>query len=145
MQAIPPPPRISDPYVSSKELVQFFGFTFEDDTAFYRRNVDPNWQPEVHLEETTEPDLSEAVTAIKNRVPDIQLTIIGVYNSDDASSNLYYMVAVASSINGRVSKILSREQLDRVARAARLRPGTACWMRSWSTLSELRDLDVPSL
>jgi hypothetical protein len=125
--------------------VQFFGFTFEDDIAFYRLNVDPDWQPEVHFEETTEPDLNEAVTAIKNRVPDIKLTIIGVYNPDDASPNLYYMVAVASSINGRVSRILSREQLDRVAKAAHLIPGTACWMRSWSTLSELRDLDIQPL
>jgi len=144
MQAIPRPPRISDPYVSSKELVQFFGFTFEDDTTFYRHNVNPDWQPEVHFEETTEPDLSEAVTAIQRRVPDIQLTIIGVYDPDDDPSKLYYMLAVASCVNnGRVQKILSREQLDWVARAAHLRPGTTRWMRSWSTLSELKDLGVP--
>ena len=127
-------------------MVQFFGFTFEDDTAFYRLNVNPNWQPEVHFEETTEPDLSEAITAIQSRVPGIQLTIIGVYDPDDDPSKLYYMLAVASCVNnGRVQKILSIEQLDRVAKVAHLKTGTACWMRSWSTLSELKDLGVPSV
>jgi hypothetical protein len=100
LNASDPPPRISDPYVSSKELVQFFGFTFEDDTTFYRLNVDPNWQPEVHFEETTEPDLNEAITAIQSRVPGIQLTIIGVYDPDDDPSKLYYMLSLAASITG---------------------------------------------
>jgi hypothetical protein len=72
--------------------------------------------------------------AIQSRVPDIQLTIIGVYNPDDDPSKLYYMLAVASCVNnGLVQKILLREQLDWVARAAHLRPGTTRWMRSWST------------
>ena len=124
--------------------MQFFGFTFEDDIAFYRLNVDPNWQPEVHLEETTELDLSKAVTTIQRRVLGIQLAVIGVFDPDDDPCKLYYMLAVGSCTNnGRVQTILSREQLDWVVRAAHLRPGTACWMRSWSTLSELKDLGVP--
>ena len=73
-------------------------------------NIDPNWQPEVHFEETTEPDLREAITSIQSRVPGIQLTIIGVYDPDDDPFKLYYMLAVASCVNnGRVQKILSRE------------------------------------
>jgi len=128
--------------------VRFFGFTFEDDTAFYRLNVDPNWQPLVFIEGTaksfTEPDLDEAITAIQSRIPGIQLTIIGVYDPN-VEFKLYYMLAVASCVNGRVSRMLSREQLDSIARAAHLRTGTTCWMRSWSTLSELEDLDVPPM
>jgi hypothetical protein len=73
--------------VPSKELVQYFGFTFEDDTDFYKANVNSSWQPEVHFEERSEPDLDEAITAIQ-RIPNIPLTIVDVYDS----SGLYYML-----------------------------------------------------
>jgi hypothetical protein len=125
--------------------VQFFGFTFEDDTAFYRNNVDPNWQPQKFIEgparSYTEPNLDEAITAIRKKIP-IQLAIIGVYDPN-VDSELYFMLAVASCINRRVSRVLTKEQLDSIAMAAHLRTGTACWMRSFSTYSELQDLGVP--
>ena len=52
-----------------------------------------------------------------------------------------YMLALATSINGEVSKRLSDGELRQVAKAARL-IGTARWMRARYTLSELIDLGV---
>ena len=115
-------------------------------TALPSTECRPKLATEVHLEETTEPDLSEAISTTQRRVPGIQLAVIGVFDPDDDPCKLYYMLAVASCTNNRrVQRILSGEQLDWVARAAHLRPGTACWMRSWSTLSELKDLGVPQV
>jgi len=147
MSGIPRPPHISDDRVPPKELVQFFGFIFEDDTDFYRANVNPNWQPVIRGEECSIPDLDEAITVINRRLGGkIGFTIVDVYEPTRDPFEFHYMLAVASCVaNGPVQKRLSEDQLDEVARAAHLTPGTGRWMQSRSTLSILKDLGVPEV
>jgi hypothetical protein len=56
--------RFTDDRLPSKELVQFFGFVFEDDIHFYRTNLNVNWQPVIHGEESSIPDLDDVIEAI---------------------------------------------------------------------------------
>jgi hypothetical protein len=138
----------ADDRVPPKELVQFFGFTFEDDVSFYRANVDANWQPVIHGEECTMPDLDDAIAAINRRLEGkIDFTIIDVYaDPTNDPFMFYYMLAVASCVdNGPVQKIFSEDQLNQVARAAHLTPATGRWMRARFPLSILKDLGVPAV
>jgi hypothetical protein len=127
--------------------VQFFGFAFDDDTTFYRLIVNKNWEPETEYlggeEYTTEPDLSEATESIQSQIPFTNVIMIGVCDPDD---KVYFMLAVASSVNNEpVEKTLSKQQLDHIASVAHFEPGTARWMRSVSNLSELKELGVPQV
>jgi len=146
MQAIPPPPRISDPsgeVIQFGEVVQFYGFPFRDDTMFYKAVVDPSWV----AGEGEEPNVEVALDVIKRATLYNRMAMVSVW-TDREESDMDFMLAVASFSKGadpsRAAR-LSAEQLKIIARAARLEGVNPRWMRAIYTLQELREMEVPEL
>ena len=123
-------------------VVQFYGFPFEDDTAFYRAVVDPYWV----AGEGEEPNLEFALDAVKRAAGYDRITIVDVW-SDMEETEIYFMLAVASATKTMGDRLtrMSAEQLEFIAQAARLRGTRACWMRSTYKLHELKEMNVPPL
>ncbi|KAF8968520.1 hypothetical protein BDZ97DRAFT_1755195 [Flammula alnicola] len=138
MSAIPAPPPIHD-----DEIVQYFGFPFKDDSAFYRANVDPSWVPQ----EGEEPDLEEALYHIKRATGFDHMNLVSVW-SDERKGEIDFMLAVASAEKGTDTKRIAKwteEQLKFIAEKTNLNGVQPRWMRSLWVLEDLRGMNVPEL
>lgn len=120
-------------------VVQFYGFPFKDDTAFYRGVVDPYWV----AREGEEPNLEVALDAVKRAARYDRITIVDVW-TDVQETDIYFMLAVAKTTGDRLTR-MSGENLAVIARAAKLGGVRACWMCSTYKLHELKEMDVPHL
>lgn len=124
------------------DVVQFYGFPFKDDTAFYRAVVDPYWI----AGEGEEPNLEIALDAIEWAARYNRITIVDVW-TDMQETDIYFMLAVASASKNTRDRLtrLSEENLAAIARAAKLGGVRACWMCSTYKLHELKEMNVPRL
>jgi hypothetical protein len=124
------------------DVVQFYGFPFKDDTAFYRGVVDPDWV----AREGEEPNLEVALDAVKRAARYDRITIVDVW-TDVQETDIYFMLAVASATKTTGDRLtrMSGENLAVIARAAKLGGVRACWMCSTYKLHELKEMDVPHL
>jgi hypothetical protein len=124
------------------DVVQFYGFPFKDDTAFYNAVVDPYWI----AGKGEEPNLEVALDAVKRAARYDRLTIVDVW-ADLHETDIYFMLAVASATKTTGDRLtrMSGEHLAVIARAAKLGGVRARWMCSTYKLHELKEMDVPPL
>ncbi|KAF8075945.1 hypothetical protein FPV67DRAFT_1664261 [Lyophyllum atratum] len=139
ISAIPPPPPIhNDP---RGQVVNYLGFPFRDDVAFYKANVDPSWVPQ----KGQEPNLGAALYYIKQATNYDRMTMATVW-TDAQKPEVVFMLAVASAEKdtpgNRIAR-LTTEQLMYIAKKAHLDEVRPVWMRSCWDKRDLQGMGVP--
>jgi hypothetical protein len=98
--------------------------------------------------EGEEPNLEEALDAVKRAAGYDRITILDVW-TDAGETDVNFMVAVASATRETASAGhitgLSAQQLNIIARAARLEGVSPRWMRATYLSYELKEMNVPEL